>query len=182
MAEWTGSAAIFPDNGGSEPWRRADLSTGAGLAAALRSAARGALPESAFLRRDRGDGLFVTDAPRRCPDFDWASSLARAGFEGRPLPGGLLALRPGPAWLAALAAEHPEPPDFLCASLKRFDRPAEPESLALFAGIAKALEADDGLAVCEKALRQRAAVCLRTGGGNGLYACALAARLADRES
>ena len=51
------------------------------LARILRQAAADALPEGAFLRRDRGDALFVTNAPGLCPGADWATALAEAGFE-----------------------------------------------------------------------------------------------------
>ena len=37
------------------------------LPEALRDAARDALPSGAFLRRDRGAALFITDAPRHRP-------------------------------------------------------------------------------------------------------------------
>ena len=147
--------------------------SGAALAAALRAAARGALPGGALLRRDRGEGLFVTDAPRRYPDSGWEAALARAGFEARVGDRGLASLRPGAPWLEALAAAFPDPPDFLSAALKRFDGPPEEAGLALFALGAKALEGGFGRADYEKRLRQQAAVCLRAGGGGGLYACAL---------
>ena len=51
----------------------------------LRQAAAAALPRGAFLRRDRGEALFVTDAPRQRPEADWpgiAARLARSGFAG----------------------------------------------------------------------------------------------------
>ena len=144
----------------------------AALADALRAAARDALPRGAFLRMDRGDGLFVTDAPLRAPGSDWEAALARGGFQIRRR-GGLAVLRPGPGWMAAFAKAHPHPPDFLCASLQRFDGPPEEESLALFALGLRARGDARAAADFDKRLRQRAAVCLRAGGGGGLYACAL---------
>ncbi len=145
----------------------------------LRQAARAALPEGAFLRRDRGDALFVTDAPRLDAGPSWQEALARAGFlvEERDA---LARITPGPAWLSALEAEHPVPPDDLCRSLVRFaGRAPDGASLRLFALGARLLdgEADDGR--FERALRKRAAECLRLNAnrtescGGGLYACAL---------
>ena len=149
------------------------------LSEALRASARAALPPGAFLRRDRGDTLFVTNAPRLRPDVDWAGALARAGFDCASR-GGLTVLRPGAAWLQRLEAGHPTPPDTFCAGFARFAGLApEPESLRLFALGARILdgEPDDGR--FERDLRRRAAVCLRLSAspsnlrGGGLYACAL---------
>lgn len=151
------------------------------IAAALRHAAASALPEGAFLRRDRGDALFVSNAPRLCADGDWTLALNRAGFCCE-VSGGLLRLWPDGTWLARLEAEYPQPPDALCEGLSRFAGLApEAGSLALFALGAKALEAGAGGAAYDKALRQRAALCLRLNRtepdqptrGGGLYACAL---------
>lgn len=141
----------------------------------LRDAARAALPKEAFLRRDRGEALFVTDAPRFDPDANRPQRLELAGFHCARR-GALLLLTPKARWLEALEAESPVPPDEFCRGFLRFaGRPVEAESLALFALGARVLdgEADDGR--FERRLRQRAAVCLRgdpTCGG-GLYACAL---------
>ena len=151
------------------------------LAGALRAAAGAALPEGAFLRRDRAEGLFVTDAPRRQPLEDWPARLAAAGFDAEPA-GTLLRLRPGAAWLVRLEAQNPAPPDDLCAGLLRFwGLPCEAESLRLFALGARCLDGGDGAARFDRLLRQRAAVCLRLNAhdpnqsprGGGLYACAL---------
>ncbi len=151
----------------------------ADLAASLRAAARAALPEGAFLKRAREDGLFVTDAPRRCPGGDWHTALSDAGFTVAESDG-LARLSPAPAWLIRLEAGHPQPPDAFCAGFLRFaGRTPEAESLALFALGARALDGSDDRARFERRLRQRAAVCLRlnqipsTVRGGGLYACAL---------
>ena len=151
------------------------------LVHALRAAASAALPEGAFLRRDRGDALFVTDAPRLCPEGDWPAALAGAGF-ACARSGGLLRLVPDARWLMRLEADQPEPPDDLCASLRRF-RGIEPEaeSLRLFALGAKCLDGGADAARFDRLLRQRTAVCLRLNAmnpekppcGGGLYACAL---------
>ena len=136
----------------------------------LREAARAALPEGAFLRRDRGEALFVTDAPRVAPGANWPSVLARAGFLAAER-GGLLCLTPDSAWHTRLEDACPAPPDALCRGLFCFaGREIEAESLALFAAGARVLG-------FERRLRQRAAACLRTQNpashGGGLYACAL---------
>lgn len=147
------------------------------FAAELRQAALGLLPEGAFLRRDRGAALYVTDAPRRGGTADWRS----AGFLCREA-GGLLRLTPDDRWLRRLEALYPEPPDPLCAALKRFSGPVDPEVLRLFARGVKPLDggADDPL--YDRALRRRAALCLRTHDpGGGLYACALLNHLIEKE-
>ena len=148
----------------------------------LRNAARAALPKGAFLRRDRGEALFVTDAPRLSPDGPWRSALPAAGFLTRERDG-LLWLIPGPEWLTRLEEAHPAPPDEFCQGFARFSgREIEPESLALFALGARVLDggANDGR--FDKRLRQRAAECLRIHPnpihpGGGLYACALLTHL-----
>ena len=153
--------------------------TGAELRAALRRAATAALPRGAFLRRDRGDALFVTDAPRRMPGADWQALFAPHGFDARP-EGTLLRLTPGPAWIDAVEAAFPDPPDALSASLSRFrGLPPDPESLALFAMLTRALDAGESAAKPDRPLRQRAATVLRLNArgdppqGGGLYACAV---------
>lgn len=148
------------------------------MIARLRAAARAALPKGAFLRRDRGDALFVTDAPRLCPDGGWRETLAAAGFLADEA-GGLARLSPGPTWLQAMERQTPEPPNPFCASLSRFAGiEPEAESLALFALGVKALERPEDSPRFERRLRQRAAECLRMNAtnpihGGGLYACAL---------
>ena len=146
---------------------------------ALREAARAVLPEGAFLRRDRGEALFVTDAPRIAASAPWRESLAEAGF-AIVERGGLAFLTPGPGWLSRLEKAFPEPPDDFCRGFTRFaGREIEQESLALFALGARILdgEADDGR--FDRRLRQRAAVCMRdkSTSGGGLYACALLTHL-----
>ncbi len=140
----------------------------------LRDAARRALPEGAFLRRDRGDGLFVTDAPARDPGGGWREKLIEAGFLVK-VTGGLARLIPGAKWLAALEARFPRPPSPFCATLFRFaGLPPEKESLSLFALGVKAREDPEAAARFDRRLRQRAAECLRLNGtdaGNGVSAC-----------
>ena len=147
------------------------------LIEALRAVARAALPEGAMLRRDRGEALYITDAPRHKPDAGWQAGLEAAGFRCA-VEGGLARLTPDGRWAAALAARFPEPPDDLSARLRRFDGPPDDASLRLFCRALKALEGGEGDPGFDRALRQRAAVCLRRhAGGGGLYACALARHL-----
>ena len=151
------------------------------LCRALRAAATAALPAGAFLRRDRGDALFVTDAPRIDPRTDWAPRLARAGFlcEGRD---GLLRLWPDAGWLTRLEQAFPDPPDDLCAGLVRFrGRAPDGACLKLFALGLRCLDGGEGAERFDRLLRRRAAACLRINAmnpdghprGGGLYACAL---------
>ena len=143
----------------------------------LRDAARARLPEGAFLRRDRGDALYVTDAPLRGGPVDWAA----AGFVCRE-SGGLARLTPSAVWLARLEALYPEPPDPLCRSLRRFSGPPDDTALKLFARAVKRLDGGECDPRYSRDLRQRAAVCLREHNpGGGLYACALANHLIEKE-
>ena len=151
------------------------------LSFALREAAAAALPPGAFLRRDRGDALFVTDAPRLRPEADWPRLFSGAGF-ACVVENGLALLAPDAGWLDRLEGSRPEPPDALCASLLRFRGLApEAESLRLFALGARALDGGEDGARFDRLLRQRAAACLRLNRmdhdhsprGGGLYACAL---------
>ena len=154
------------------------------LARILRQAASAPLPEGAFLRRDRGDGLYVTDAPRICPQMDWSVLLAEAGFYCADA-NGLLRLWPGESWPARLEAACSDPPDALCRSLIRFrGRSPDGASLRLFALGMRCLDGDsENVRRFDRRLRQRAAECLRLNAmnpddppcGGGLYACALLA-------
>lgn len=154
----------------------------------MREAARQALPEHTFLRLDRGDALFATDAPRWAPEGPLEVSLTRAGFLAH-VDGEVMHLWPGPVWFARLEARYPEPPDGLSASLVRFaGHEIDGESIALFARGARLLGDGTDDRYYEKRLRQRAAVCLRqnrmTDGrllGGGLYACALLLYLTKEE-
>jgi len=151
------------------------------LARSLRTAAAAALPEGAFLRRDRGDALFVTDAPRISNRMDWAAVLFEAGFYCAE-SSGLLRLWPAEIWLTRLEAACPDPPDALCQGLLRFrgHRP-DSESLKLFALGVRCMDGGNGATRFDRQLRQRAAACLRLNAmnpseptcGGGLYACAL---------
>ena len=147
----------------------------------LRAAATAALPPGAFLRRDRGDALFITDAPRIDPGADRAVRLNAAGFTCAG-SGGLLRLWPAEIWLTRLEAATPDPPDDLCRGLFRFRGKApDGASLKLFALGMRCLDGGEGATRFDRLLRQRAAQCLRENAmnpddptrGGGLYACAL---------
>ena len=152
------------------------------VAQTLRDAAAARLPEGAFLRYDRGDALFVTDAPRRCPGPDWVETFSRAGFDCRERDG-LVFLSPDETWIARLEDACPDPPDPFCASLYRFrGREADAEGIALFALGVKALEGVESPERFDRRLRQRAAVCLRVkAGGGGLYGCTVVRCLLTRD-
>lgn len=138
----------------------------------MREALRNSLPEKAFLKRDRGDALFVTNAPIFNPSITSIPGfiLVHAGK--------LLHLLPDDGWIAAL--EQAEAPDQLAASLARF-RGMKPdmENLGLFAQGLKLLDMASAIpeseaAAFDIALRQRAALALRgAASGGGLYAAAI---------
>lgn len=136
----------------------------------MRSLLRKQLPDRAFLKRDRGEALFVTNAPvfdpeiREIPGF----ILTRNG--------NLLHILPDASWLAR--AEQAAPPDHLSASLLRFrEEPVSRESLLLFARGCKLLEEENlpaaEIEAYDRSLRQRAAMALRGEPGGGIYACAI---------
>ena len=123
----------------------------------------GAWPR-AFLRCDRGGGLYVTNAPLTSAQLH---DLERAGFRAEPM-GRLWRLFPGEAiireveaWLSqegdplrlpALSGVLEADCALLCEGLKRLELPADEAALARY----------------EKRLRQRAAECMRIHQGGGL--------------
>ena len=136
----------------------------------LRSELRPLLPERAFLKRDRGDALLITNAPALglAPD-----RLPGCIVENR---GMLLCILPDAQWIAEYEAAIPEPPDHLSRTLLLFRGvEADPDNLRLFARIAKLMDAQPSpgeIEACDRALRNRAALALRGGCGGALYACA----------
>ena len=125
------------------------------------TAPRAYLPAGTNARRDRGEGLFVARERVESPYF----ACAPAGDVWRLIPTeALLREYEGEATQSALAR----------TGLRLRGLSVEKESLSLVCEAAKLLEAPERarLAALERALRQRAAVRLRTGGGGGLYACA----------
>ena len=139
----------------------------------MRAQLRSQLPPRAFLKRDRGDSLFVSNAPAIDPSFSGA-----VGFTCTHR-GQLAFFLPDESRLARLEACHRQPPDTLSASLARF-RGADVahETLVLFAQGVKLLDQKNApeadIAAFDRALRQTAAVALRGGiSGGGLYALSL---------
>ena len=138
----------------------------------MRQALRAALPEKAFLKRDRGDALFVTNAPIFDPGLQ-----SIPGFILIP-NGKLLQILPDAGWIAD--PERAEAPDQLSASLFRF-RGMEPdmENLRLCAQGLKLIDMGPSAPpieteTFERGLRSRAALALRNAAsGGGLYAAAL---------
>ena len=136
----------------------------------LRGELRPLLPERAFLKRDRGDALLITNAP--------ALGCAPEMLPGCIVEtcGTLLRILPDADWVAAYEARIPEPPDHLSRTLLRFRGiEADMDNLHLFARIAKLLDAQPSpgeTEACDRALRNHAALALRGGCGGGLYACA----------
>lgn len=136
----------------------------------MRAAARAALPPRSFLRLDRGDFLLITNAAAFDPTL-----REIPGFIAQR-QGTLMRLLPDAHWIERLERRSAGEADTLCAQLARF-RGARPdlENLKLFARCIKLLDSAlaPEAAVCERLVRQRAAVALRGGCGGGLYACAL---------
>jgi hypothetical protein len=131
----------------------------------MRALVRAAIPARAFLRRDRGDALYLTDAPRH--GFSGQFPGLRAETDG-----GLMRLYIKEEILAACDFL----PDDTARSLARFrDAPATGAALSLFTQGLKILEAPDEEShrAYDKKVRHAAAVALRTNEGGGLYACAL---------
>ena len=140
----------------------------------MREILRAALPERAFLRRDRGEALFITNAPAFAPDI-----APVPGF--RLIPGGgMLRILPEAGWMEELERNYPRPPDEFCRSMERF-RGREPgqAELLLFARGLKLIDMGGSApqnesASFDRALRQHAALALRgAADGGGLYALAI---------
>ena len=146
----------------------------------IRQAAAALLPPRAFLRRDRENALFITNAPRIDSGRDWQHIFAGAGFAVLE-ENGLMRLWPGKNWLSRLENAWPEAPDHLSRSLRRF-RGQDPDGpvLELFALGARILDGDP-VPDYENRLRRLAAVGLRSHSGGGLYACAILNHLIRKE-
>ena len=135
----------------------------------MREEIRAALPERAFLRRDRGEALFITNA---------ASIGELYGFILEPR-GNMTCVLPDGSQMAALEARHAEPLDELCRTLLRFrGRTADDAALRLFARGLKLLDCGklppNEAEAFDRALRQRAALALRDAADcGGLYALAI---------
>lgn len=136
----------------------------------LRALAAAQLPEGAFLRRDRGDALYVTNAPAK----GWSGNIE--GFT--VVTDGILArLTPDEHTIKTCDFA----PDRLAHELERFNGFSD-EAIAIFTACVKCAEAPDEIAFekCDRMLRQAAAKAMRGGGGDGFYYCALALAEARR--
>jgi hypothetical protein len=150
------------------------------LVATLRERAAACLPPRAFLKRDRGDALFITNALRIDPDCGCTVGLSEKGFITDE-DSGLVRILPGKDTLLELERQYPEAPDHLSKTLTRFSGMApEHENLVLFAQGLRILDGDPA-GDYEIRLRKRAAVCLRNHTGGGLYACALINHIIQKE-
>ena len=146
--------------------------TEGGTARQMRAALRSALPPRAFLKRDRGGALFITNAPALDPALREIPGFL---IERR---GALWALVPDESWARRVERRAPEELDELSRQLSRFrGRTPGRENLRLFAQGAKLLDAAAvsraQWAAYDRAVRNRAAVALRGGDGGALFACAL---------
>ena len=126
------------------------------------------IADGAFLRRDRGDALYITNSPAR------GKNVEIIGFSVES-DGKIARIRISPDCLENFARQMELSEDMLSKELSRFMGGSE-DSAALFAEIMKAMENPPGADIyaLEKRLRQTAAAALRKGGGEGLYWCARA--------
>jgi len=140
----------------------------------MRAAIRAKLPPKAFLLIDRGENLFVSNAPIFDPEMPVVPgfSILRSGRN--------ITFLPDESWLIRLERRTPEPPDELSRTLLRFrGEKIDSDALKLYAQVLKLAEGDTKAKVkdieaFETALRKKAALALRTGGGGGLYGLAAA--------
>ena len=150
------------------------------FASEIRHVTSSLIPPRAFLRRDRGDALFITNARRIDPDRDYEACFVEKGFVIRE-ENDLIRIWPGAEWMSRLEARYPVPPDHLSASLARFSgMQPDPDNIVLFAHGIRILDGDP-IRDYEIRLRQRAAVCLRQHTFGGLYACGIVNYLINKE-
>ena len=128
----------------------------------------------AFLRCDRGNGLYVTNVlVRSDEEIDWKA----CGFDAQ-IRGKMTYLVPDGSWAEAFeswARERCDNP-YLMRSVRNAVFSTESEDMDLWMRGIKCLEMRGNAAEYEKSVRQRAAVCLRTKRGGGtLTLCALIA-------
>lgn len=139
----------------------------------MRAELRAKLPPRAFLQLDRGDALFITNAPLFSQDVPEAAgfSVQRRGRN--------LCYTPDESWLIRLERRARAPMDELSATLARFrGKPIEKDMPALYARALKIAEGDirskaRDVEAFERDLRRRSALALREGGGGGLYALSI---------
>ena len=134
----------------------------------LRERMAGALVPGAFLRRDRGGALYISDAPR------FGDVNAPEGFRVE-IEGALARFYIKPEALEKICDEFGFKEDQLARELRRFKGASE-GAARLFSDILKAMEASQtgAWAALDRRVRQAAAVAMRGGEGEGLYYCALA--------
>lgn len=142
----------------------------------MRSAICAHLPKGAFLQRDRGGALLITNAKIIDPDF-----AAVPGFSAAAR-GNLIALTPEDDWISAFERDH-APIGHLSAGLIRFaGRKPTRAAIDLFVRGLKLSESrptDGEIADFDRAVRQMAAAALRTGAGGGIYALAILDEMLD---
>lgn len=130
----------------------------------------------AFLRRARGDALFVSDAIRKTPDAAAIESELNRYFYTARIEKNLLHISPAPAKVRAFEDfSSPEITPFLRGFTAFRGRESDEATIMLFSeGIKICAESSGAAAIAayEKRVRQQAALALRTGGGGGLFACA----------
>ena len=140
----------------------------------MRASIRMHLPPKAFLLIDRGEALFVSNAPIFSPDRPAIPgfSIYRSGRN--------ICFLPDDSWILRLERRTAEPPDELSRTLMRFrGEKIENDALKLYAQALKISEGDTKakareIEAFETAIRKKAAIALRSGGGGGLYGLAVA--------
>ena len=128
------------------------------------------LPEGAFLRRDRGNALYITNAPSK----GWTGMLDGFSVEQQGMMARL-------SILPEMIEKCDYAPDSLAFELERF-RGVSQDAAAIFTECVKCIEAPEQILweKCDRNLRQAAAAAMRSGCGEGLYYCALALAEAKR--
>jgi hypothetical protein len=139
--------------------------------APMRAAARAPLPIGAFLRVDRGEGLYVSDAPMRGADARaLVAALGRADFDAWEARG-RLHIAPRAAWMPRMTEAVGIPRDEQARLLARFEgRGTDARERAIWLDAVKFFEGygADGARI-ERRIRQCAAAALRAKrGGEGL--------------
>jgi hypothetical protein len=143
----------------------------------MRRAARAIVePAGGSLKADRGEALYITDIEIKLPERaqEVGAALERADFSISKR-GGLWALTPGQSWYGEMeSALSSVPAGLLSRGMERFrGREILPEEQALWMRCVKALELNRPMETLERAVREQAACCLRTGRGGGLlHGCA----------
>ena len=137
----------------------------------------------AFLRCDRGEGLYVTNLPAKTDDCTvFRHEMERAGIRAQEM-GALLRLTPEARWaeaFAAWAAPEIAPGELTRQLEKTRGRPICPEETACWLEGMKRLELGDA-GDYERTVRQAAAAALRKKGGGLLFACGMCLDMMKRQ-